>query len=145
MQVLYKGFSSLFKIISGYCGLFVQSPSATSKKKRNIEFLCPELGFMWVWRCNACFNRSLLMNLLQLLFGEVGTLFRILWTTFTANFSGKPAVPPGKNNWPSRILVFFCLLGTFKNYIDILFSFKRRYTPAKQVEIATKKMTLAKK
>ena len=46
----------------------------------------------------------------QLLFGEFGIVCRTLWTTFTANFSGKPAVAAGKNNWPGRLLFFSCLL-----------------------------------
>ena len=47
---------------------------------------------------------------MQLLFGEVGIVCRTFWTTFTANFSGKPAAAPGKNNWPARLLFFSCLL-----------------------------------
>ena len=31
------------------------------------------------------------------------------WTTFSANFGGKPKKFYGKENWPSRILTFSCL------------------------------------
>ena len=34
----------------------------------------------------------------------------MLWTTFTANFGGKPSKPPDKSNAPQRILVFTYLL-----------------------------------